>query len=169
MTAAISFDSVSEESARSAGLRYVHDDRPGIARRHAGAHFRYLEPNGRGVRDEATLRRVRSLAIPPAWEKVWIYTLANGHLQATGRDAKGRKQYRYHPRWREVRDETKYHRMIAFDRAAPRARTRRRGSRARRVAEGEGAGHGRAPALPGHELFQYVDHEGGRTPSNRAT
>ena len=124
MVAALSLDAASEESARSAGLRYASDDRPGIVRRRAGAHFRYVDVHGRVIRDDATLRRVRSLAIPPAWERVWISIAPNGHLQATGRDAKGRKQYRYHPRWREVRDETKYHRMIAFASVLPRVRAR---------------------------------------------
>ncbi|AUX20684.1 DNA topoisomerase I [Sorangium cellulosum] len=107
------------ESARSAGLRYVNDGEPGISRRKAGKGFRYLDPEGRAVTDEETLARVRRLAIPPAWTEVWICRSARGHLQATGRDARGRKQYRYHPRWREVRDETKYDRMLAFGAALP--------------------------------------------------
>jgi DNA topoisomerase-1 len=110
------------ESARSAGLRYVHDDRPGIRRVHSGKGFRYVGPDGKTVRDRDTLARIRSLAIPPAWTDVWICPLANGHLQATGHDDQGRKQYRYHPRWRAVRDETKYDRMIAFGQALPRIR-----------------------------------------------
>jgi DNA topoisomerase-1 len=112
------------ESAKSAGLRYVSDDRPGIRRRRSGTSFRYVHPDGTPVRDEPTLRRIRSLVIPPAWTDVWITTDPRGHLQATGRDAKGRKQYRYHPRWRAVRDETKYGRMIAFGRALPAIRAR---------------------------------------------
>jgi DNA topoisomerase-1 len=112
------------ESARSAGLRYVHDDRPGIRRVRSGKGFRYVGPDGKAVRDPEVLRRIRSLVIPPAWTDVWICPLANGHIQATGIDARGRKQYRYHPRWREVRDETKYHRMIAFGQALPRIRAR---------------------------------------------
>ena len=112
------------ESARAAGLRYVSDTRPGIRRRHAGKGFSYIGPDGAPIRDEETLRRIRSLAIPPAWEEVWICPQPNGHLQATGRDAKGRKQYRYHPRWRATRDETKYEHMIAFGRALPRIRER---------------------------------------------
>lgn len=113
-----------EESAHSAGLRYVSDDRPGIRRRRAGKGFRYLRPDGTPVRDAPTLRRIRSLAIPPAWSDVWIATDPRGHIQATGRDARGRKQYRYHPGWRAVRDETKYGRMIAFGQALPIIRER---------------------------------------------
>ena len=111
-------------SAKAAGLRYVADDGPGIARRRAGRGFCYHDPGGGPLRDEATLKRIRSLAIPPAWEKVWICPRGDGHLQATGRDARGRKQYRYHPRWREARDETKYGRMLDFARALPRIRRR---------------------------------------------
>ena len=114
-----------EASAKSARLRYVADDGPGITRERRGegpTDFVYRSPAGEPIDDEATLARIRSLAIPPAWEKVWICPLANGHIQATGRDAKGRKQYRYHPRWREVRDETKYGRMIAFATALPKIR-----------------------------------------------
>ena len=110
------------ESAKAAGLRYVSDRRPGIRRRRRGKGFQYLAPDGSTVHDRETLDRIRGLAVPPAWTEVWICTAANGHLQATGRDARGRKQYRYHPRWREVRDETKYHRMLAFGEALPRIR-----------------------------------------------
>jgi DNA topoisomerase-1 len=112
------------ESARAAGLRYVSDADPGIRRRRAGQAFRYLHPDGRAVADRATLARIRSLAIPPAWTDVWICSADDGHLQATGHDARGRKQYRYHSRWREVRDEAKYGRMIAFGRVLPRIRRR---------------------------------------------
>jgi DNA topoisomerase-1 len=112
------------QSARAAGLRYVSDDRPGIRRKRAGKGFSYIGPDGAPIRDEETLRRIKSLAIPPAWQDVWICPHPNGHLQATGRDAKGRKQYRYHPRWRATRDETKYERMIAFGRALPHIRER---------------------------------------------
>ena len=111
-------------AARVGGLRYVSDRRPGIRRRRAGAGFVYLDARGRPVRNAAVLRRIRALVIPPAWQDVWICPLANGHLQATGRDARGRKQFRYHARWRQVRDETKYARMIAFAAALPRIRTR---------------------------------------------
>ena len=113
-----------EQSAQAAGLRYVMDDKPGIRRRRSGKGFVYLMPNGGRVRDNETLGRIKSLVIPPAWTDVWICPIANGHLQATGQDARGRKQYRYHPRWREVRDETKYHRLLAFARVLPRIRRR---------------------------------------------
>ena len=111
-------------SARAAGLRYVSDDSPGIGRRRSGKAFRYLQADGSTVRDRATLGRIRALAIPPAWTEVWICARDDGHLQATGRDARGRKQYRYHRRWREVRDDTKYGRMVAFAKALPRIRRR---------------------------------------------
>jgi len=115
-------------AAKAAGLRYVLDDRPGIRREpdkegEAGkGGFRYLDARGETVDDEASLKRIKSLAIPPAWTEVWICPQANGHLQATGRDARGRKQYRYHPKWREVRDEVKYERMIKFGKALPQIR-----------------------------------------------
>jgi DNA topoisomerase-1 len=112
------------EAAREAGLRYVSDERPGIIRRKAGKGFRYVRPDGSAVRDEPTLRRIKALVVPPAWDDVWISTDPRGHIQATGRDAKGRKQYRYHTRWRAVRDETKYERMIAFGAALPTIRAR---------------------------------------------
>jgi DNA topoisomerase-1 len=113
-----------EGSAKAAGLRYVSDATPGLARRRAGAGFRYHNPNGAAVRDQAVVARIKALAIPPAWENVWICPRDDGHLQATGRDARGRKQYRYHARWREVRDETKYGRLRAFAKALPRIRRR---------------------------------------------
>lgn len=105
--------------AAEAGLRHVCDDEPGIKRIRSGRGFRYVKSSGRPVRDGATLDRIKALAIPPAWQDVWICLDARGHLQATGRDARGRKQYRYHPRWREVRDETKYNRMLVFADALP--------------------------------------------------
>ena len=111
-------------AARQAGLRYVCDDVPGIRRVRSGKGFRYVDPRGRTVTDDATLARIRSLVIPPAWTDVWICPLANGHLQAIGRDKRGRKQYRYHPRWRETRDETKYERMAPFAHTLPRIRRR---------------------------------------------
>ena len=111
-------------SARVAGLRYAPDSTPGVRRRKKGKGFSYVDPAGAVVRDVETLRRIRSLAIPPAWTDVWISTHPNGHIQATGRDAKGRKQYRYHPQWRATRDATKYHRMIGFAAALPRIRAR---------------------------------------------
>src|SRR3954468_22002240 len=113
------------ESAKIAGLRYVNDERPPGIRRIGSTHrVRYVAPNGRTVSDPAELARIKSLVIPPAWKDVWICPDARGHLQATGRDARGRKQYRYHPRWREVRDEVKYGRLIAFAEALPRIRER---------------------------------------------
>jgi DNA topoisomerase-1 len=111
-------------AARSAGLRYVTDARPGIHRHPYRKGFRYLDAEGKPVRDSATLARIKSLVIPPAWVDVWICSLTNGHLQATGRDARGRKQSRYHPHWREVRDETKYEHMIEFGDALPVIRKR---------------------------------------------
>ncbi len=111
-------------SAEAAGLRYVSDTGPGITRRRAGKHFSYLGIDGVPIRDRVELERIKGLGIPPAWTDVWICPDPRGHLQATGRDAKGRKQYRYHPRWREIRDETKYSRMMAFGRALPRIRAR---------------------------------------------
>lgn len=118
-------------TARSAGLRYVTDHEPGLRRRRSGGGFQYLRSRGR-VRDPATLARIRSLAIPPAWTDVWICPTPDGHLQATGRDARGRKQYRYHPRWRAVRDDNKYARMVDFARALPRIRRSTRRDLARR-------------------------------------
>ena len=111
-------------AARSAGLRYVDDRCPGISRVKGGRSVSYRGPDGRPIRDGETLTRIRALAVPPAWSAVWICPDPQGHLQATGRDAKGRKQYRYHPRWREVRDGTKYERMIEFGRALPVIRQR---------------------------------------------
>jgi DNA topoisomerase I len=106
-------------AAKAAGLRYVNDNKPGIRREREAEGFRYVDAKGEPVDDEDTLKRIRSLAIPPAWTEVWICPQTNGHLQATGRDARGRKQYRYHPKWREVRDEVKYERMIKFGQALP--------------------------------------------------
>jgi DNA topoisomerase-1 len=111
-------------AAEQAGLVYVSDEEPGIRRRRAGKGFTFRNPDGSPVRDVATLQRIRSLAIPPAYTDVWICPDLDGHLQATGRDARGRKQYRYHPRWREVRDGTKFNRMIEFGRALPIIRDR---------------------------------------------
>jgi DNA topoisomerase-1 len=112
------------ESARAVGLRYVNDTQSGIQRIKSGTGFRYADAQGKAVRDPATLKRIRSLTIPPAWTHVWICPHENGHLQATGRDAKGRKQHRYHPLWREVRDATKYDRMIEFGETLPKIRRR---------------------------------------------
>jgi DNA topoisomerase I len=112
------------QTAKLVGLRYVTDDEPGFRREKSGDDFRYLDPDGKIIRDEAVLDRIKSLAIPPAWTDVWICKSENGHLQATGRDVRHRKQHRYHPRWREVRDETKYLQMIAFAKALPKIRRR---------------------------------------------
>jgi DNA topoisomerase-1 len=106
------------------GLRYTTDHEPGLRRVVRGKGFVYLDSAGRRVRDEATLARIRSLAIPPAYKDVWICAYRNGHLQATGRDARGRKQYRYHARWRSHRDATKFDRMLEFGAALPRIRRR---------------------------------------------
>src|SRR5690349_14435964 len=106
-------------SAKAAGLRYVTDAMAGIRRIKSGKSFRYVGPDGKPVRDAETLTRIRSLVVPPAWTDVWICPIENGHIQVTARDARGRKQYRYHRRWREVRDETKYEKLAAFGRALP--------------------------------------------------
>jgi len=110
------------ESAQAAGLRYVSDTTPGIRRKRSGSGFRYVAPDGKVIKDAAEISRIRSLAIPPAYTDVWISPTPNGHIQATGRDARGRKQYRYHPKWREKRDETKFGRVLAFSEALPRIR-----------------------------------------------
>lgn len=110
--------------AAAAGLRYVSDAKPGIRRKRAGRHFSYTGLDGRPIHDQRTLQRIRALVIPPAWTDVWICPSPNGHIQATGRDARGRKQYRYHARWREVCDETKYDRMLVFGAALPAIRKR---------------------------------------------
>lgn len=108
--------------AREAGLRYVTDEGPGIRRVRRGKSFAYVSPHGKAVRDAATLGRIKSLVIPPAWQDVWIATSQTAHLQATGRDERGRKQFRYHPKWREVRDGNKFDKMIAFGKALPHIR-----------------------------------------------
>ena len=111
-------------TARLSHLRYVMDDLPGITRKRIRKGFRYFDSRGRALRQLETLRRIKSLAVPPAWKQVWISPWADGHLQATGRDARGRKQYRYHPRWREVRDQTNFDRLNAFGRILPTLRRR---------------------------------------------
>jgi DNA topoisomerase I len=111
-------------SAKLSHLRYVTDDLPGITRKRNRKGFLYFDPQGQRIRQPENLRRIKSLAIPPAWEHVWISPWADSHLQATGRDARGRKQHRYHPRWREVRDQTKFDRMSAFGRVLPGLRRR---------------------------------------------
>jgi DNA topoisomerase-1 len=112
------------KSAAAAGLTYVTSTEGGIRRAKAGRGFRYVEPSGARITDADVIRRIRALAIPPAWTAVRICPRPNGHIQATGRDARGRKQYRYHPRWRLVRDETKFGRMLAFAAALPSIRQR---------------------------------------------
>jgi DNA topoisomerase I len=111
-------------AAKSAKLRYATDDEPGIRRAPSGKGFRYRGPDGKPLRAAEELRRIAALAVPPAWTGVWISPHPNAHLQATGRDARARKQYRYHPRWREARDETKYEHMRSFGAALPRIRRR---------------------------------------------
>jgi DNA topoisomerase-1 len=111
-------------AAHLAGLRYTSDDQPGIRRKRQGRGFAYVDGDGAAVRGRAELARIRRLAIPPAWTDVWISPNPLGHIQATGRDARGRKQYRYHERWREVRDEAKYGRLVEFAKALPRIRER---------------------------------------------
>jgi DNA topoisomerase-1 len=112
------------EAAEEAGLRYVSDDRPGYRRRMKHDQFEYLDTEGKPIRDEHRLLRIKRLAIPPAWTDVWICPSPNGHIQATGRDARRRKQYRYHDRWREVRDENKFERLTDFAKALPNIRRR---------------------------------------------
>src|SRR5262245_62979053 len=108
-----------KDAAVHAGLTYVSDEKPGIRRTRSGKGFRYKDARGAKLGDEATLKRIKALAVPPAWTEVWICPKANGHIQATGRDARGRKQYRYHARFREVRESTKYHHMLAFAESLP--------------------------------------------------
>src|SRR6266700_1036651 len=112
------------EAAEDAGLRYVSDDQPGSSRQRNGEEFEYLDQKGKPIRDEQRLLRIKRLAIPPAWSDVWICPSPNGHIQATGRDARRRKQYRYHERWREIRDENKDDRLVNFGKALPKIRRR---------------------------------------------
>src|SRR6266850_1046363 len=120
--AGLATDSV--EAAEEAGLQYVSDDRPGYTRRANNGEFEYLDTQGKLIRDEHRLLRIKRLAIPPAWTDVWICPSASGHIQATGRDARRRKQYRYHERWREIRDENKFDRLADFAKAPPKIRQR---------------------------------------------
>ncbi|MBV8378740.1 MAG: DNA topoisomerase IB [Verrucomicrobia bacterium] len=113
-----------EQSAAAAGLRYVSDDSPGISRKNRGSGFTYYGPEGKLIKNPAELQRIRALVIPPAWKKVWICPRSNGHLQATGLDAKGRKQYRYHADWRKVREAAKYEHVMSFAHALPGIRAR---------------------------------------------
>jgi len=112
------------EAAEEAGLCYVSDDRPGYTRKTKGDDFEYFDTEEKPINDEQRLLRIKRLAIPPAWTEVWVCPRANCHIQATGRDARRRKQYLYHERWREIRDENKFDRMIAFGRALPKIRRR---------------------------------------------
>jgi DNA topoisomerase I len=114
----------SAEAAEEAGLNYVSDDRPGYTRKAHNGEFEYLDTQGKRIRDEQRLLRIKRLAIPPAWTDVWICPSPTGHIQATGRDARRRKQYRYHDRWRELRDENKFDRLAEFAKALPKIRRR---------------------------------------------
>ena len=107
------------DAAESAGLRYISDARPGIRRKKVGTGFTYTRADGSRLSEADVLNRIKAVAIPPAWTDVWICPFADGHIQATGRDAKGRKQYRYHARFREVRESTKYEHVVAFADALP--------------------------------------------------
>jgi DNA topoisomerase I len=111
-------------AAEEAGLRYVSDDQPGYSRKRNGDGFEYFDTQGKLIRDEQRILRINRLAIPPAYRDVWICPSPNGHIQATGRDDRGRKQYRYHERWREVRDENKYEKMLVFGQKLGRIRQR---------------------------------------------
>ncbi len=140
-------DPVLHSEVRAAGLRYVSDDEPGIVRKRRGKGFGYLDAKGLRITDEAVLTRIRALAIPPAYVDVWICTNPNGHLQATGRDARARKQYRYHERWRELRDHGKFDRVLAFGDVLPTLRRRVRGDLAQPgLAEEKSVGADRAAA-----------------------
>jgi hypothetical protein len=108
-----------KDAAEAADLRYVSDERPGIRRKKSGKGFIYLRADGTRVSDPRVLGRIRSLAVPPAWTDVWICPFSNGHIQATGRDARGRKQYRYHPLFRDLRESTKFEHVVAFAEALP--------------------------------------------------
>jgi len=109
-------------AAEEAGLRYVSENQPGYTRKAKNDDFEYLDTEGKAIRDEQRLLRIKRLAIPPAWTDVWISPSANGHIQATGRDARKRKQYIYHERWRELRDENKYERIVSFGKTLPKIR-----------------------------------------------
>ena len=113
-----------EASARDAGLVYVHHDKPGITRKRKGKAFQYFDVGGKRITDAETIDRINKLAIPPAYRDVWVCPNPRGHVQAVGTDDRGRTQYRYHPKWREVRDEAKYGRMLAFGKALPKVRAR---------------------------------------------
>ena len=112
------------QEAKDAGLRYTSDESAGITRKAAGKSFAYFSSSGARIKDPSVLGRIKSLVIPPAWTEVWISPLENGHVQAIGRDARRRKQYRYHPRWREQRDESKFGHMLKFAKVLPKIRRR---------------------------------------------
>jgi len=130
-------------AAAEAGLRYVTNNSPGYRRKANGEHFKYLDTYGKPIRDEERLLRIKRLAIPPAWADVWICPSPSGHIQATGRDARRRKQYRYHERWREQRDDNKFDRLAEFARTLPKMR--------RRVAQDI-----RLPGLPRQKVLATV-------------
>ena len=134
-----------EEAAKEAGLRYVSDEQPGYTRKRRGKNFVYFDTEGKEIRDETRILRLNRLAIPPAYTDVWICPSPNGHLQATGRDDRGRKQYRYHERWREVRDENKYEKMLVFAETLPKIR--------RRIEQDM-----KAPGLPREKVLATVVH-----------
>ena len=113
-----------QQAAEAAGLFYVTDQKPGISRRKKAGAFVYYDQSGNRIKDAGKIKRIRSIVIPPAWERVWICPSANGHLQATGFDARGRKQYKYHPTWRVVRDEAKFERLFLFAEVLPRIRAK---------------------------------------------
>jgi len=138
------------EVAKDAGLRYVNDDQPGYTRKPKDDDFEYFDTDGKPIRDETRILRIQRIAIPPAYKDVWICPSTNGHIQATARDARGRKQYRYHERWREARDENKYDRMIVFGQALPKIR--------RQVNKDMGL-----PDLPRNKVLATVVHLLGRT------
>src|SRR5215475_3615593 len=133
----------SAEAAKEAGVHYISDDRPGYRRRTSNGDFEYLDTEGKRIRDDQRLLRIRRLAIPPAWTDVWICPSPTGHIQATGRDARRRKQYRYHERWREIRDENKFARLADFAAAVPKIR--------RQVAQDM-----RLPGLPRQKVLATV-------------
>ncbi len=117
-------ETLAREAAKSAALAYTDDSKPGIRRIRAGRGFIYRTAIGKKLRDAAALARIRALVIPPAWANVWICPTANGHVQATGYDVRGRKQYKYHAKWRTVRDETKFDRLADFGATLPKIRRR---------------------------------------------
>ena len=137
------FAAESAEAAEEAGLQYVSDDHPGYTRRGNNGDFEYLDTQGKRIRDEQRLLRIKRLAVPPAWTDVWICPSPSGHIQATGRDARRRKQYRYHERWRELRDENKFDRLADFAKALPKIR--------RRIAQDM-----RLPGLPREKVLATV-------------